>query len=506
MKRSIFLFILIVSFNTICFGQTNSSYTSIERELHDISSNRMMEYVHELCRDEHKGRLAGSPEYTRCAHWVANCFNAWGLIPGGDNEFYFQNFPIQYTDVQNEGVLKIDLGNGQQFTAVINRDYYPGTHSADGTVNTDVVFVGYGISAPELQYDDYVDVNVQGKCVAVVLGSPCKEKNGKEYDRWNKNYAYASYKIANAKKHGASAVLLLGLTAHPGIQYQDSLVYCHVDASVFGVLFENQDKDYKTLCEQIDQTHKPHSMPLADRKVTMSCKSVHVPQSITQNVIGYIPGSDKNYATSPIIIGAHLDHLGAPGILFPGALDNASGSAIVMSVAKAFACSDIKPIRPVVFILFGAEEPGMIGSKYYIQNPLFPLDKTLCMFNLDMVGNGIELRMSGVNNYNQVKNYAEEANSHYLHRVLHTSDYKRASGKMYTDGEIFNFNGIPAFSIGTRNKQGKTYYHKPEDLPSTLTPEIMEDAAKLLFLTLVGLSTDKTIDRLNYESLNIDKL
>lgn len=144
-------------------------------------------------------------------------------------------------------------------------------------------------------------------------------------------------------------------------------------------------------------------MVLTGKEVEMMFRSFHAP-SQTQNVIGYIPGTDKRLKDAPIIIGAHLDHLGCPGILFPGALDNASGSAIVMETAKAFAQSGVKPLRPVVFILFGAEEPGMLGSKFYVKHPLFPLEKTLCMFNLDMVGNGTELRVGGVNTFPELKN------------------------------------------------------------------------------------------------------
>jgi len=227
--------------------------------------------------------------------------------------------------------------------------------------------------------------------------------------------------------------------------------------------------------------------------VELFFESQRVPLSQTQNVVGYIPGTDSSLEDSPIIVGAHLDHLGAPGVLFPGALDNASGSAIVFVTAKALVLSGLKPLRPLVFILFGAEEAGMIGSKHYIKHPLFPLQNTFCMFNLDMVGNGTEIAIGGIDTLPQVKRYFTEANDKYIKRVLHTSEYRKASGKMYTDGEIFNYNDIFAFSVGTRKKVGRTYYHSPLDRPETLTPEIMEDISKLLFIALYKMSIDKTL-------------
>lgn len=474
----------------IFISQAQREYTAFEKAFHNISSNEIMEFVHEMCRPEQKGRLAGSPEYSRCAHWAANYFSAWGLKPGGDNSFYFQNFPIQYTDVKDSGLLKI-TGEDMDITYRIADDYYPGTHTASGILKGEAVYIGFGITAPELGYDDYAGFDVKGKIVVIEPGVPC-ERDSQEYPQWDKSYSGTVYKMQNAVSHGAAGVLFTGKFSHPGILYHDNFIYCHISDKVLNDLLSETSWTARTLKNKIKEKRAPHSMVLAGKEVEMMFRSFHA-SSQTQNVIGYIPGTDKRLADAPIIVGAHLDHLGCPGLLFPGALDNASGSAIVMVTAKAFAQSGVKPLRPIVFILFGAEEPGMLGSKYYVNHPLFPLKKTFCMFNLDMAGNGTELRVSGINTFPKLKKYFVDANEQYIRRILHTSDYKKASGKMYTDGEIFNFNGVPAFSLGTRNKAGKTYYHVPQDLPVTLTPEIMEDASKLLYTVLCKLSCDPYI-------------
>lgn len=478
----------------LCIGmfmsQAQREYTAFDKAFHSVSSNEIMEFVYEMCKPEHKGRLAGSPEYTRCAHWAANYFSAWGLTPGGDNGFYFQNFPVQYTDVKDAGVLKVK-GEDMDVTYRMPDDYYPGTHTASGVLKGEPVYVGFGITAPDLGYDDYAGIDVRGKIVVIEPGVPCEREN-QAYARWDEFYSGSVYKIKNAVSHGAAGALFTGKFSHPEILYNDGFIYCHVSDKVVNDLLTGTSWTARTLKDKIRGDKRPHSMVLTGKEVEMMFRSFHAP-SQTQNVIGYIPGTDKRLKDAPIIIGAHLDHLGCPGILFPGALDNASGSAIVMETAKAFAQSGVKPLRPVVFILFGAEEPGMLGSKFYVKHPLFPLEKTLCMFNLDMVGNGTELRVGGVNTFPELKKYFTEANEQYLRRILHTSDYSKASGRMYTDGEIFNFNGVPAFSLGTRNKVGRTYYHVPQDVPETLTPEIMEDVSKLLYTVLCKLACDPHI-------------
>lgn len=465
------------------------SYTPQEQAYHLISSNEIYDWVYEMSHPKYKGRLAGSPEYTQCAHWAALKFSAWGLQPGGDNGYYFQNFPVEYTDVTGAGTLSVQDGSGRSVFR-IGLDYYPGTHTWGGTYKGGVVYAGFGLTAPEYGYDDYAGVDVRGKVVIIEPGVPCG-KEEPEYAGWAGKYSGTAARMENACQHGAAGVLLLGRASHPGIAYHEHFIYAHITDNVANRLLEQEGKTAAQLREQIREQCAPFSFPVRGSELEMEFRSFHAPLSQTQNVIGYIPGSDPALKDSPIIIGAHLDHLGNPGVLFPGALDNASGSAIVMSVARAFAASGVKPVRPVVFILFGAEERGMTGSKFYIQNPLFPVEKTLCMFNLDMVGNGMSLRIGGVDSYPALKAKFAEKNREKLSRILYTSPYEKASGRMYTDGEIFNYNGVPAFSVGVRDKLGKTFYHVPEDTIETMTPEIMEDVAKLLYLTLCDISCDK---------------
>lgn len=138
-------------------------------------------------------------------------------------------------------------------------------------------------------------------------------------------------------------------------------------------------------------------------------------------------GTDPVLKNKPLILGAHLDHLGNHGGIFRGAWDNASGSAIVLETAKAFGKSGLSPKRTIVFILFGAEECGILGSAYYVAHPLYPLAQTLCMINLDMVGGGDGFSMGGIKSFPQLEKYFADANEKYIHRYLKTSEYRKMS-------------------------------------------------------------------------------
>ncbi len=490
--RVIILVAVFMAATNLLLGQDKVSrehYNQIELAYHSINANEIYDFVDYMSGDDLKGRLAGSPEYTQCAQWAANLFSSWGLLPGGDNGYYFQNFPIQYTNVKGIGKLNLSTPD-KHYSFDVDRDYYPGIHTASGYYKGDVVYAGYSISAPEFNYDDYAGIDVKGKVALIDAGVPVN-KSDKQYNDWFEKYSSTVSKVENAYKHGAKGVLILVKSPHPGIIHHNDFIYAHISDNVANVLLSQNNETIGSLRSKILATGKPASMAINNAQIEMEFASDHAPLSQTQNVIGYIAGSDPKLQDSPIIVGAHLDHLGAPGVVFPGALDNASGSAIVMSLAKALAQSGIKPLRPIVFILFGAEEPGMIGSKFYVKNPLFALDKTLCMFNLDMVGNGNSLRVSGAESFPKLKAIFVNNSSAKLNRILYTSIYEPAKGRMYTDGEIFNFNGVPAFSVGVRDKLGRTYYHVPEDRIETMTPRIMEDVAKLLFLSINDIACDK---------------
>lgn len=462
------------------------SYSPEMKAFYKISSEDIHAYVSEMCKPEYQGRLAGSGEFMQCAHWAAGLMAKWGLKPGGDQGSYFQNFPIHFTRTLGPGKVVVYTPDEKKEYR-ISEDYFPGTNSASGKVKAQVVYAGYGLTAPELGYDDYSGIDVTGKIVLLEGGVPCTDRKHKDYKTWNEKYISSTGRITNAVKHGAAGVMLIGKTSNPNIKNLGT-VLCHVSEEIADDILRPCGENRKALKEKINKTMKPASF-LTPCRAELATETEYNPHSLTCNVIGVIEGTDPKLKEEPIILGAHLDHLGNPGVLFPGAWDNASGSSIVLETAKALATSGIQPKRTIVIILFSGEECGILGSSYYVEHPLYPLEKTLCMINLDMVGDGDGLYLSGVKSFPEIEKCFTEGNDKYIHRNLRTSAYRKYTGVSFTDGATFSKADVPAFTASTMGESEKPmYYHHPEDKVETLSFGIMEDVAKFLYLGIAKLS------------------
>ena len=471
--------ILILLVGWCC--SVKAQYGKMSKEImdvfHSISSDEIMEYVHELCKKEYNGRLAGTGEYMKCAFWCAEQLCDFGLEPAGDDGSYLQHFRMPTTSLIDCRLKKV--GNEQEY--VFPRDFYPGMNSDSGKVeNAEVVYAGYGITAPEYGYDDYEGIDVKGKIVIIERGIPYRDKDEKKRFDLYMRYASESYKLPQALKKGAAAVLLVGKLAHTGIAFSKGMIYTHVDPSMVDELVTKAGYTRDGLKKQISEKQKPCSFNTGCR-LNMDVVTRHYPYATTCNVIGVIKGVDT---TSSIVLGAHLDHLGNNGLIFPGALDNASGVALQLAVAKALAASGIKPEKNIVFAFFGAEERGIKGAIHYLNHPTFPLDKTMCMLNIDMVGNGNGLSVWGAESFPAVAKIFAQVNDRWLHREFEVTPYERAVSYSQADGDEFSKRGIPALYIATTEELKPMYYHDPRDRAETLTPEIMEDAARMLFLAL----------------------
>jgi Zn-dependent M28 family amino/carboxypeptidase len=161
-----------------------------------------------------------------------------------------------------------------------------------------------------------------------------------------------------------------------------------------------------------------------------------------------------------------------------------------MAAAKALAQSEVKPKRSVLFILIGGEECGLYGSKFYADHPLFPIEKTVFMINLDMVGNGTGFYISSGKSYPGIYSHFEKANQNYLHRKMEASEWRKSYSRPRSDAANFENAGIKTLSLWTSGGVFPVYYHHPKDKTDVLTPEIMEDAAKLLYLGILGVAND----------------
>jgi hypothetical protein len=495
------IFSLLIIVTTTLYSSLNAQddyETRLLKQFHSITSEEMMEWVETLCSPEFNGRLAGTPEYLASAEWIASRLNEWGIKPAGDNNTYYQWFDWPYTVVNDIGnlTLNIKLSDGSLIQKNYNYpgDYYPGMNSGSGEITAEVVFVGYGVTAPELNYDDYKGIDVKGKIVLVNRDVPHADPRNPEYQKWVA-YCYHQYKLLNAVKHGAAGFIYVdGASANPNIAYDPSIIVCGIGPQPLEDIFAGLKTTNRDLIEKIRKSFKPASFNTG-KTMTIRANTTRHPEGKSCNVVGLLEGTDPELKNEFIIIGGHLDAVGKAGKVVNGALDNASGVVDILAVAKALASSEIKLKRSVVFLFIGGEEVGLIGSKLFASGNNFPREKTITYINLDMVGNGTGLYVSAGSPYKELLSYFEDANRKYIHRPIKTAAPVPGEyyGRPRSDEVVFRMAGYRTMSLYTTDAYKKVYYHLPGDDPDAVTVEIMEDVAKMLYVGITEMANDSSL-------------
>ena len=363
----------------------------------DLDPARARAEVEWLADPARTGRGTGTPGGPAAAAWIADRFGEAGLRPAFDAG-YLQTF---------EAPFRATLGERNAVTigeaALPPGAFEPLGFSDDGKVEGELVWAGYGITAPELGYDDFAGLDVKGKVVVVAQdfpreadpASPFRDPRAYRYGEWR-------YKATNAREHGATAILgVRDLWAHGGAddlppwRGQVSSRAGIVGARVTAAGLQRGGVDVRALAAGGEADGRPHSRALGVRaKVEVE---VRHERAITSNVVAVLPGRDPTVAGRCVVVGAHYDHLGyggdaslAPeqvGTIHPGADDDASGVAALLAVARAAAAAG-PARRTLVFAAFGAEELGILGSAHLVRNmpPGCAADSVQLMVNLDMVG------------------------------------------------------------------------------------------------------------------------
>ncbi len=491
--KKVFLVCLLWAVMLPMASVTNAQPLVDLKVFHSISSHDLLDYATHLSSDRFKGRMSGSPEYIEAAKWVAGHLETWGLKPGVGDSSFFQWFPNAWTEVLSPGSVTLfpSAGSGSAPRELkFPDDFYPGSNSATGNIYGEVVYTGFGITALELGYDDYAGIDVRNKIVMIEAGVPYAQ-NDENLSKWEP-YSYHRYKLQRAHELGAVGVLYVGLVANPNTSYIDGFVVAHISEEAAQELLNTTGRKFSELKNTIVSQFAPQSFPL-QRRVGISATTMHHPNTMSCNVVGIIEGGDPMLQKEAIIVGAHLDGVGSPGMLFPGALDNASGVADIMAAAKALAMSEIRPDRTIIFVFFGGEECGLYGSSLAVSEPLWDQAKTRLMINLDMVGNGTGFHLAGAQSHPELLQHFVSGNQTYLHRSLTASEVRPQFGRPRTDGAVFEKAGYTVFGLYTTGSVKPVYYHHPLDNTDGLTPEIMEDAAKLLYLGILGIANDRNL-------------
>lgn len=452
---------------------------------------RVRQAVTRLSSDEWQGRRAGTEGADRAAEWIAGEMKAAGLEPGAPDGSFFQVFSfIDGVEIGAGNALRVSGGEpGRSFVA--GTDFRPLAFSAPGAASAEVVFAGYGISAKDLDYDDYEGLDVRGKVVLVLRYSP---EGDAPASRWAPFMALR-YKAQTARDKGARALVVV---TGPGTKdAADQLAPLRADASLADAglpafsalrvvgdeLLRRAGDSLDAAQQRIDRAKKPASKALPDVRVE-AVADVSPKRSTTRNVIGRLPGRTDE----AVLLGAHYDHLGtgpfgsldpAPdGKIHHGADDNASGVAALLELARRFAAGGPRA-RTMVFVAFGAEELGTLGSSHFVKSPAPALDRIAAMFNLDMVG---RMRDDTVDAHGVGTSPAWRALLDEANRAVGLKVRIHEGGYGPSDHSPFYAAGLPVFFTFTGAHED---YHRPSDTAEKINAagivkvaDLVEDVAR----------------------------
>jgi aminopeptidase YwaD len=369
----------------------------------------LLDQVKTLAAPEMEGRASGGPGAERAARHVVAEFQRLGLRPGGDDGTWLQAFTIP-TGIRLGDLNALTVIGPSPRALVLGSDFVPLTVSAEGRQDAELMFAGYGITAPDLGWDDYAGLEARGRIVLVLEQEPRRADPAGPFRRPDAYYyAERSHKIINAREHGAIGILLVAAASLPalaGHAQSTGILAAAVTPAVADALLAPAGIDVAAATAAIDAGPAPRSFAVPGARVALQVSLVRE-RGRTANVIGVLPGRDARLRDEAVVIGAHYDHLGrggegslapdALGTIHPGADDNASGVAAMLGIARAFAEAGGAP-RTLVFVAFSGEEMGLLGSTHYVRRPARPLERTVLMLNLDMVGRlrGRTLYVGGV--------------------------------------------------------------------------------------------------------------
>ncbi|MDA7978278.1 MAG: M28 family peptidase [Pirellulales bacterium] len=538
---------------------------------------RMTSDIFELASDKYEGRGPGTAGIDLAAEYIAKRFGDLGLKIDSYDDTPFQHFELPAGATVGETNHAVISGPGDaSIELVLSESFTPLALGGSAKFDMPIAFVGYGITAPDLEYDDYAGMDVRGKAVIILQGEPQTNDNDSKFNgRRDTVHARDSRKISNAYQHGAEAVILIPNAAgiqsnltrstrtyeralervtsanaafqeieNPTVEqireYQEeiesltgravraaerlvgmgdplvpfstrrrgrggnaegrNLPIISIKRSIANQLLTSAGKPSLEASEtKIDETLSPNSFVLEESNIS---GEVSVKREIydVKNVVGVLPATeDGPLAKETLIIGAHYDHLGygrgatsgRATEIHNGADDNGSGTTGVLELARRFSQMKTRR-RRVVFILFSAEERGLIGSAFHANNPLFPLEDTIAMMNLDMIGRLREnqLTIRGTGTAKEFDELIDELNATYRFEIN-----KDPAGQGPSDHASFYRKDMPVLDMFTNTHDD---YHRPTDEPDTVNVDGMLRIVAMTEELCVGLMNRET--RLTFTS------
>jgi Zn-dependent M28 family amino/carboxypeptidase len=456
-----------------------------------------------LASDSFQGRKPFSAGEEKTLDYLSHQFSSMGLEPGNGNSF-FQDVPLVEITRTPDPVMKVESPKGS-FELQNRKDYVLSTENTDSLISLkkdELIFAGYGVVAPEYNWNDYAGIDVKGKVVLVMVNDPgfgtadtsiFKGNTMTYYGRW-------TYKYEEAARQGAKGVLVIHNTAAASYPFsvvqsswgssnlfmderKDQVYHCPfegwVSANAAKKLLAAAGRDSSLLVQANQRGFKAVSL---NEKLSTNIR-IKARYNNSRNVIAKITGSKR--PDEYIVYTAHWDHfgIGQPDkngdSIYNGAVDNASGTAALLEMARAFKNSPEKPERSILFIAVTAEEQGLLGSEYYSAHPVYPLNKTVADLNMDVVnvhGRTKDVVISGMGQ-NDLEDYVRSV-AEKQGRYIAPESHPEAGHYFRSDHFSFAKRGVPALSVGggidyveggkaygrkLEEDYNSNYYHQPSD-------------------------------------------
>lgn len=506
MKKALILVLLLtLYFNLITLASSNGPSRAA---LDSIRPADVRKHIDFLASDSLKGRDTPSKGLNIAADYLVTEFKRYGLQPLSDG--YFQKFNVNRVRLGDDFFLKLTKTGQPEVSFRIKREFMPYGFTANSAAEGELVFAGYGISAPEFNYDDYQKIDVKDKVVLIFRHEPGEKDSTSVFDGMKSSAHFQlRSKVENAIAHGAAALLVVNdplnhrsmrprgfpwpslyknipADAIPltlSLPADKKIPVVQVGKKFINQIFGSVDS-LKAIQKEIDSSLRSKSFEIANFTVDLKT-SIIVESETTKNVVALWEGTDSKLKQEVIVIGAHYDHDGVKKIdfdpgkdnIFNGADDNASGTVGLLEIAQAFSMAP-RPKRSIIFIAFAGEEKGLFGSRYYVEKPLWSLTDTKAMFNMDMIGrnDGDKLTVIGFTRSPDLNDVNTRENQFIGLKLEYNGE------QFFRRGDHYNFarKKIPVLGYHTGEHED---YHKVTDHSDKINEGKIAMISKLVFRT-----------------------
>jgi len=529
MRKYVYAAIILCTINiSMCYGQTSP----VEKGVRAITPDVIKAQLGFLASDWTEGRFAGEKGEFLAADYITSMLRLYGVKPGGDNistrsrdnnnreneRSYFQNFVMLKTIAGDEQILKVRSTDGkmeQTTNFIYNVDFTVRPSDPGIEIDAPVVFAGFGLINKSLKYNDFIKLDVKGKFVLRITGLP-------EFMRKSLDMATYTSMVRETESYlkamGAAGILDFSPAATvvgnpenrefmdlspsegiprpgsrntrysiPGKSSPDELIRISVSVKTASEILKGTGINIDDYIKKAD-INEPFMIPPMSNKSVYLKTTVKTSQVAVRNIIGVIEGNNPDKI---IVLGAHYDHMGiSNGYIWNGADDNGSGVVGVMTLAKALIESGVKPEKTIIIALWTAEEEGMLGSRYYIQNLSYPINYLKLNMNFDMISRYFsdeetrKVTMTYTNSIPRIKEITSDNLNKYGIDLL--VDYQPSANPVGASDEATFINaGIPIIRIKTVHRNE---YHTPDDELNTIDWDIMEKIIKIGFTIIWDLA------------------